>query len=278
MMLKSIKKDKPADKFVDEVFSEFKVENVEKYVSKSSDIKENLEKKGVKLTPAIMSLALCAGPDGFMRFYEKSKTFKIWSALLDQNSPINSLRIVHIGERAMTTLYNTREEVAQEYNELLAKHYQSLLMEHKDEGKPKTKSSKKKQCLRNPPLLNHPTTASVENAAKLNLDAEEIEINFIKKHKENGNVEIYEATISSFSNDEKLLTKMLQLERQIMFYKECFKNTVISRVGLVSPSNSNLERVEKIIEQHNGLFVNIQLFIENNTFSVVKEGHKPEID
>nr|CAG4717442.1 unnamed protein product [Naegleria fowleri] len=98
------------------------------------------------------------------------------------------------------------------------------------------------------------------------------------KHKENGNVEIYEATISSFSNDEKLLTKMLQLERQIMFYKECFKNTVISRVGLVSSSNLNLEWVEKIIEQHNGLFVNIQSFIENNTFSVVKEGHKPEID
>ena len=163
MMLKSIMKDKPVDKFVDEVFSEFKVENVEKLVSKASDIKENLEKKGMKLTPAIMSLALCAGPDGFMRFYEKSKTFKIWSALLDQNSPINSLRIVHIGERAMTTLYNTREEVAQEYNELLAKHYQSLLMEHKDEGKPKTKSSKKKQCLRNPPLLNHPTTARLRH-------------------------------------------------------------------------------------------------------------------
>ncbi|KAF0972137.1 hypothetical protein FDP41_009833 [Naegleria fowleri] len=119
---------------------------------------------------------------------------------------------------------------------------------------------------------------SDENARKLNLETKEIEINFIKKHKVTGAVEIFEATISSFSSDEKLLTKMIQLERQIMFYKECFKNTIISRVGLVSPSNLTLQRVKQVIENHNGLFINIQSFINNNTFDIIREGHKPEID
>nr|CAG4719209.1 unnamed protein product [Naegleria fowleri] len=484
IMFKAILNDTPVKMFLDDLFSEFKEEIIKENLSSASVIEAGLKKKGMQTTPLVISLALSVGADGLKRLYEKSKHFKFWQTMLDENSHLNQCCAISRFrseadniEVAQTLLQATREAVAEEYNELVSKRYQSTLL--KKEAQPIPSSTKKKSMTKTPTpqssnnkivttiasssnnvvtatspssqqssknkvvttsasssnnletntspssqlpsnvealavsqenmadekmsvdqiynaLINndHKAMASFyfslsdlpqqirglnetltkmdaritsldmrmtnfekrmekemkeirddlriintnigclyegqvklqfqkddefithnpvvlkesenqaafaiaranqvyssylmtlhlnnkisdENARKLNLETKEIEINFIKKHKVTGAVEIFEATISTFSSDEKLLTKMIQLERQIMFYKECFKNTIISRVGLVSPSNLTLQRVKQVIENHNGLFINIQSFINNNTFDIIREGHKPEID
>ncbi|KAF0977330.1 hypothetical protein FDP41_003322 [Naegleria fowleri] len=475
IMFKAILNDTPVKMFLDDLFSEFKEEIIKENLSSASVIEAGLKKKGMQTTPLVISLALSVGADGLKRLYEKSKHFKFWQTMLDENSHLNQCCAISRFrseadniEVAQTLLQATREAVAEEYNELVSKRYQSTLL--KKEAQPIPSSTKKKSMTKTPTpqssnnkivttiasssnnvvtatspssqqssknkvvttsasssnnletntspssqlpsnvealavsqenmadekmsvdqiynaLINndHKAMASFyfslsdlpqqirglnetltkmdaritsldaritsldmrmtnfekrmekemkeirqvklqfqkddefithnpvvlkesenqaafaiaranqvyssylmtlhlnnkisdENARKLNLETKEIEINFIKKHKVTGAVEIFEATISTFSSDEKLLTKMIQLERQIMFYKECFKNTIISRVGLVSPSNLTLQRVKQVIETHNGLFINIQSFVNNNTFDIIREGHKPEID
>ncbi|KAG2372887.1 hypothetical protein C9374_013094 [Naegleria lovaniensis] len=155
IMFKAILKDTPVQMFLDDLFSEFKEEIIKENLSSASVIEAGLKKKGMQTTPLVVSLALSVGADGLKRFYEKSKHFKLWQTMLDENSRLNQCCAISRFrseadniEVAQTLLQATREAVAEEYNELVSKHYQSTLL--KKEAQPIPSSTKKKAMTKTP--------------------------------------------------------------------------------------------------------------------------------
>ncbi|EFC40119.1 predicted protein [Naegleria gruberi] len=118
---------------------------------------------------------------------------------------------------------------------------------------------------------------SKEEKRKLTLKTFKVELNFVLTDNSNSTkVQIIEATMSSFSNPNKLICKLVQLERQVLFYKACYPSHTVTKIGLVSPSDLDSDMVKDALDKYPGLVV-VKSFLDEGNFETIRLGNKPEI-
>ena len=119
------------------------------------------------------------------------------------------------------------------------------------------------------------TTLSLENKRSLTNETKSVEINFCCA--QGDNIDIFEATISNLGDGEKLLAKLLQLERQIRFY-EGLNDAVIRTIGFISPHKVKLSSIKKIVNFNVKIFKKVKAKIDSNSFICLQLGYKSELD
>ena len=116
---------------------------------------------------------------------------------------------------------------------------------------------------------------SLENATVLDLFIGSVEINVVRKETQSKNdTHIIEVTMSSFTNDCQLICKLLQLERQVLYYRACYPNDKITTIGLVSPSSLTIDRIKGVVEKYSN-FVIVRSFLESGNFKVHRHSNTP---
>ena len=119
----------------------------------------------------------------------------------------------------------------------------------------------------------------IADPRKLQVDTPSVEINFLKRKKTSPRqVQIYEATISDLTDTNKLMTKLVQLERQIMFYRKCHPQDIIEKVGLVSTADHSVtETIGNLLDQWKAQLPRTKKMFDEKKFEHLKRGHKVEI-
>jgi len=105
---------------------------------------------------------------------------------------------------------------------------------------------------------------------KITTDTDSIEIDFVGCVVDDEHV-IVETTMRNLSSENILEKKLLQLERQIVFWKSCKKNMPIRRIALITGSRClsriDLERRMKPLEKYIG---NVMQLFNANRFDVLR--------
>ena len=121
-------------------------------------------------------------------------------------------------------------------------------------------------------LLELKSQKLLEHYEKLQYETDFVEINFLKIKKEDRKcVQIFEATISNLKHGGMLLTKLVQLERQVMMFSKIHPSHTIECIGLVSTGEN--PKIKETLQKHqNILSITWKMFNEGK-FKYLQRGH-----
>jgi len=121
-------------------------------------------------------------------------------------------------------------------------------------------------------LLELKSQKLLEHYEKLQYETDFVEINFLKIKKEDRKcVQIFEATISNLKHGGMLLTKLVQLERQVMMFSKIHPSHTIECIGLVSTGEN--PKIKETVEKHQNILSITWKMLNEGKFKYLQRGH-----